>query len=198
VPRHRARLRERPIFDKFVAALKAKAEALTMGLPQTPGASIGPLISAEHKRKVLSYYDKAGPKAPPWSAAAVCRRWRVCWPKGALGAADDLDRPARELGRGARGDLRPCCHIRPSTRSRRRWRWPTTPPTAWRPHLDAEPVHRAPHGARDRGRHVLDQQLVPARPAHRLRRRKQSGIGREGGVHSLEFYTELRNVMVKL
>lgn len=27
---------------------------------------------------------------------------------------------------------------------------------------------------------------------------KRSGIGREGGVHSLEFYTELRNVCVKL
>ena len=27
---------------------------------------------------------------------------------------------------------------------------------------------------------------------------KSSGIGREGGVHSLEFYTELRNVCVKL
>ena len=27
---------------------------------------------------------------------------------------------------------------------------------------------------------------------------KQSGIGREGGIHSLEFYTELRNVCVKL
>jgi Asp-tRNA(Asn)/Glu-tRNA(Gln) amidotransferase A subunit family amidase len=27
---------------------------------------------------------------------------------------------------------------------------------------------------------------------------KHSGIGREGGVHSLDFYTELRNVMVKL
>ena len=26
---------------------------------------------------------------------------------------------------------------------------------------------------------------------------KQSGIGREGGLHSLEFYTELRNVMIK-
>lgn len=26
---------------------------------------------------------------------------------------------------------------------------------------------------------------------------KQSGIGREGCVHSLEFYTELRNVMIK-
>jgi len=28
--------------------------------------------------------------------------------------------------------------------------------------------------------------------------RRTSGIGREGGVHSLEFYTELRNVCVKL
>ncbi len=27
---------------------------------------------------------------------------------------------------------------------------------------------------------------------------KQSGIGREGGVHSLEFYTETRNVCLKL
>ena len=27
---------------------------------------------------------------------------------------------------------------------------------------------------------------------------KQSGIGREGGVHSLEFYTELQNVCIKL
>jgi aminomuconate-semialdehyde/2-hydroxymuconate-6-semialdehyde dehydrogenase len=25
---------------------------------------------------------------------------------------------------------------------------------------------------------------------------KQSGIGREGGAHSLEFYTELRNICV--
>jgi len=27
---------------------------------------------------------------------------------------------------------------------------------------------------------------------------KQSGIGREGGVHSLEFYTDLRNICIKL
>ena len=27
---------------------------------------------------------------------------------------------------------------------------------------------------------------------------KHSGIGREGGVHAIEFYTELRNVCVKL
>ena len=27
---------------------------------------------------------------------------------------------------------------------------------------------------------------------------KQSGIGREGGVHSLEFYTEMKNICIKL
>ena len=27
---------------------------------------------------------------------------------------------------------------------------------------------------------------------------KQSGIGREGGVHSLEFYTELQNICIKI
>jgi aminomuconate-semialdehyde/2-hydroxymuconate-6-semialdehyde dehydrogenase len=29
------------------------------------------------------------------------------------------------------------------------------------------------------------------------RRAKQSGIGREGGLHSLESYTELANVCIK-
>ena len=27
---------------------------------------------------------------------------------------------------------------------------------------------------------------------------KESGIGREGGVHSMEFYTELQNVCIKI
>src|SRR3990167_6241219 len=40
---------QRPIFDRFVAALKEKAEALKVGGPDTPGVGLGPLISAEHK-----------------------------------------------------------------------------------------------------------------------------------------------------
>lgn len=57
---------QRPIFDKFVAALKAKAEALVVGGPDTPGVGLGPLISAEHKAKVLSDHAKAK-RAPPSS-----------------------------------------------------------------------------------------------------------------------------------
>ena len=50
---------QRPIFDKFVKALKEKAESLKIGPSDMPGVGMGPLISAEHKSKVLSYYEKA-------------------------------------------------------------------------------------------------------------------------------------------
>ena len=50
---------ERPIFERFVQALKARAEALRPGRPQDPGTGLGPLVSLEHRRKVLSYYERA-------------------------------------------------------------------------------------------------------------------------------------------
>ncbi len=50
---------ERPIFDKFVAVLKQQAEAMKPGLPNDPATKIGPLVSQEHLRKVLHYYQKA-------------------------------------------------------------------------------------------------------------------------------------------
>ncbi|WP_328587045.1 aldehyde dehydrogenase family protein [Sphingobium sp. 22B] len=99
-------------------------------------------------------------------------------------------------------------------------------------HLDQQSGPRAPSGRTDRGRAGLAQHLVPARPAHPLRRRqavragprtgrievglvwlntwflrdlrtpfggaKLSGLGREGGHHSLDFYSELKNVCIKL
>ena len=45
---------ERPIFDKFVTALKAKAEGMTPGRPEDPATKIGPLVSKEHQDKVYT------------------------------------------------------------------------------------------------------------------------------------------------
>jgi aminomuconate-semialdehyde/2-hydroxymuconate-6-semialdehyde dehydrogenase len=56
---------------------------------------------------------------------------------------------------------------------------------------------RTPRGPAHACGHFLGQQLVSARSAHAFGGAKQSGIGREG-VHSLEFYTELKNVCIKL
>src|SRR5882672_369090 len=50
---------ERPIFERFVAALKEKAEALRPGHPSDKATGIGPLISLQHREKVLRYYRRA-------------------------------------------------------------------------------------------------------------------------------------------
>ena len=50
---------ERPFFDTFVSALKEAVEGLKIGPSDDPAAAMGPLISLEHREKVLSYYRKA-------------------------------------------------------------------------------------------------------------------------------------------
>ncbi|MGY0194193.1 2-hydroxymuconic semialdehyde dehydrogenase [Leptothrix sp. BB-4] len=190
---------QRPIFDRFVQALKAKAESLVIGPPDQPGVGLGPLISAEHKQKVMGYYALAkaegatvvtGGGAPDMPAALAEGHWvqPTIW--------TGLPESARVIREEIFG---PCCHIAP---------------------FDTEEEAIALANATDYGlaTTVWTQDLGTA---HRMAAAievglcwinswflrdlrtafggaKASGIGREGGVHSLEFYTELRNVMIKL
>lgn len=50
---------ERKLMDRFVAALKQKAEALQLGWPMDQSTTTGPLISKDHREKVLAYYQLA-------------------------------------------------------------------------------------------------------------------------------------------
>ncbi len=50
---------ERSIYPEFVDRLAAAAGALRLGDPADPTTTTGPLISREHRSKVLSYYDIA-------------------------------------------------------------------------------------------------------------------------------------------
>ncbi|MBL8644676.1 MAG: aldehyde dehydrogenase family protein, partial [Rhodospirillaceae bacterium] len=50
---------QRPIYNEFVARLKQGAAVLVSGDPFAKGTTLGPVISAEHKQKVLSFYAKA-------------------------------------------------------------------------------------------------------------------------------------------
>ena len=49
---------ERPLFERFLESLAARARALRIGGP-FEGADMGPLISRHHRDKVLSYYRLA-------------------------------------------------------------------------------------------------------------------------------------------
>ena len=190
---------ERPIFEKFVQALKAKAEAVKFGRPDDHNANYGPLISAEHKRKVLSYYAKAveegatlvtGGGVPNMPADLAEGHWvqPTIWtglPESATVIQEEI--------------FGPCCHIAP---------------------FDSEDEVINLANANDYGLSTTIWTTNLAR-AHRVAAQievgitwinswflrdlrtpfggsKQSGIGREGGVHSLEFYTETRNICVKL
>ena len=189
---------ERPIFERFVQALKEKAEAVKFGRPDDHAANYGPLIGQEHREKVLSYYRKAveegatvvtGGGVPQMPADLAAGAWvePTIW----IGLPETAAAVREEI-------FGPCCHIRPFD--------------------DENEVVRLAN-ANDYGLATTIWTTDLAR-AHRVAARievgiawinswflrdlrtpfggsKQSGIGREGGVHSFEFYTDLRNVMVK-
>ncbi|RBP13984.1 2-hydroxymuconate semialdehyde dehydrogenase [Roseiarcus fermentans] len=190
---------ERPLFGAFVAALKAAAESLRIGPPDDPASRLGPLISLEHKRKVLSYYAKAaeagatlvtGGGVPDMPGALADGAWvqPTIW----TGLPDDAAVCTEEI-------FGPCCHIFPFD-------------------SEEEAIERANATNYGLSAAVWTRDLARA---HRMAAEieagvvwvnswflrdlrtafggaKHSGIGREGGVHSLEFYTELKNVCVKL
>lgn len=50
---------ERPVFDEVAAGLVEKARALRLGRPDDPATTTGPLISQAHRTKVAAYLDLA-------------------------------------------------------------------------------------------------------------------------------------------
>jgi len=190
---------ERPIFDKFVAALKLGAEKLNIGTPGDAATGIGPLISQEHRAKVLSYYQKArdegativtGGGVPDMAGDLARGAWvqPTIW----TGLSDDAAVCREEV-------FGPCCHVSPfdSEEEVIRRANDTTyglAATIWTTNLQ--------RGHRVAGKIEAGLVWVNSWFLRDLRTpfggAKQSGIGREGGVHSLEFYTELKNICIKL
>ena len=76
---------------------------------------------------------------------------------------------------------------------------PTTRPTVWPP-LFSRRTSTAPTGLQRKWKLAWSGSTAGSCATLRtpFGGAKQSGIGREGGVHSLEFYTELKNVCIKL
>lgn len=189
---------ERPIFEQFVSALKTKAEALRPGRPEDKATGIGPLISQEHRRKVLSYYEKAraegasvitGGGIPEMPAELRDGAWiqPTIW----TGLSETASVVREEI-------FGPCCHIAPFDNEDEVVRLTNDTPyglctTIWT--RDLARAHRMSRRI-DVGLCWINSWFL-----RDLRTpfggSKQSGIGREGGVHSLEFYTELRNVCLK-
>ena len=190
---------ERSVFDEFLAALKAKAESLTLGDPHDTATTLGPLISLEHRQKVLSYYEQAsadgatlitGGGIPDMASPYAQGAWvePTIW----TGLSEDSPVVREEI-------FGPCCHVRPFDSEEEAVRLANDTPYGLATSIWTQNAARAHRVAAQITVGItwincwfLRDLRTPFGGA------KQSGIGREGGVHSLEFYTELRNVCLKL
>ncbi|MGF2735614.1 2-hydroxymuconic semialdehyde dehydrogenase [Marinobacter sp.] len=190
---------ERAIFDEFVARLKEAAEGLKIGPPEDSEANMGPLVSLKHREKVLSYYQKAvddgatvitGGGVPDMPEELAGGAWvqPTIW----TGLAEDSAVVTDEI-------FGPCCHIRAFDTEEEAIELANSLPYGLASAIWTENVTRAHRVAGQIEAGII---WVNSWFLRDLRTpfggSKQSGVGREGGVHSLEFYTEMKNVCIKL
>ena len=190
---------ERPIFDQFVSRLAEQASQLKLGPPEDTEADMGPLISHQHRDKVLSYYQLAeaeganvviGGGVPEMGAALNGGAWiqPTIW----TGLADDARVVTEEI-------FGPCCHIRPFDSEEEVIALANDTQYGLAASVWTENSARAVRVSEQLHTGLVwvnSWFLRDLRTA--FGGAKQSGIGREGGVHSLEFYTELKNICIKL
>lgn len=190
---------ERPIYEKFCEALTQRVRDLRLGWPNDNDTQMGPLISAEHREKVLSYFQLAREEGARFLAGGGVPEFgddrdNGYWVEPTVIA--DLSDNARCLTEEVFG---PICHIAPfDTEAEVIARANNTryglAATTWTSNLDR--AHRV-SAAMNVGLSWVNSWFLrdlrtPFGGAG------LSGIGREGGTHSLNFYSELTNVCIQL
>ena len=172
---------------------------MRLGRPEDSETNLGPLISHEHRNKVLSYYKKAveegatvvtGGGVPDMPADLADGAWvqPTIW----TGLPDTATVVNEEI-------FGPCCHIRPFDTEEEAVLLANSTPYGLAAAVWTENLSRAHRVAAQMDVGICwvnSWFLRDLRTA--FGGAKASGIGREGGVHSLEFYTELTNVCIKL
>jgi aminomuconate-semialdehyde/2-hydroxymuconate-6-semialdehyde dehydrogenase len=190
---------ERPIFDKFVSALKAKAEGMKIGRPEDKDTQMGPLISRGHRDKVISYYKLAKEEGATVVTGGDVPKFGDDRDNGAF-VQPTIFTGLPENSRIQKEEIfGPVCHVTP---------------------FDTEDEVVAMANDTDYGLANAIWTTNLSR-AHRMSGRvkagitwvncwflrdlrtpfggmKMSGIGREGGIHALNFYSEQRNICIKL
>lgn len=190
---------QRPVFDDVVAGLVERARLRRPGRPEDPGTTLGPLISQTHRRKVTSYFELAvqegaevltGGGVPEVAPELSDGTWiePTLW-----AGLDNTSRVVREEVFGPVATLIPFDTENEAVRLANDTPYGLAAST-WTSNL--ERAHRVAQ--------QLDVGLSWVNTWYLRDLRSPfggvglSGIGREGGAHSLHFYSQPTNVCVQL
>ena len=189
----------RTIFEKFVSVLKTETEKLVLGMPYERNTTTGPLISKDHRDKVLSYYQLAREEGATIVTGGGVPRFGderddgyFVEPTILIGLNDNARCIKEEI-------FGPICHITPFDDEEGVIKLVNDSEYGLTAILWTENLNRAHRVARQ-----IDAGIVWVNTWYLRDLRtpfggmKLSGIGREGGLHSLNFYSEFTNICVKL
>lgn len=189
---------QRGIFDRLAEGLAAKAKSYRLGDPFDPATTMGPLVSAEHRAKVVSYYEKARAGGATILAGGGIPKMQGYeggyWiePTVWTGLSEDAPVVSEEI-------FGPCTHLTPFDSEDEAIDLANDSPYGLATSIWTTNLSRAHRVARQIEVGIAWVNCWFLRDLRTpFGGSKASGIGREGGIHSLEFYTELRNVCIKL
>lgn len=189
---------QRGIFDRIAEGLADKARSYRFGDPFDTATTMGPVISAEHRAKVLSFYDKARSEGANMIVGGGVPELQGYehgyWvePTVWTGLPETSPVITEEI-------FGPCTHLTPFDTEEEAVALANNSPYGLATSIWTENLTRAHRVA---GQVEVGISWVNCWFLRDLRTpfggSKASGIGREGGIHSMEFYSELRNVCIKL
>lgn len=189
---------QRGIFEEFSARLVHQAKSYRFGDPFDQANTMGPLVSNTHRQKVLGYYEKAKAQGATILSGGgvpdVAGFENGYWVEPTIwtGLAESSDIITNEI-------FGPCAHITVFDDEEEAVALANNSPYGLASSIWTENLSRAHRVASqvDVGIAWVNSWFL-----RDLRTpfggSKKSGIGREGGNHSFEFYTELRNICIKL
>ncbi|GIH92957.1 2-hydroxymuconic semialdehyde dehydrogenase [Planobispora siamensis] len=190
---------ERPVFGEFVERLAEGARGLAFGRPQDESTVMMPMISAEHRDKVLSYYALAKDEGATIHAGGGTPRFGDERDGGyyveptVLTGLPNGSRVNREEIFG------PVCHVAPFDSEAEAVGLANDSEYGLAATVWTSSLNRAHRVARS-----LEAGLVWVNTWYLRDLRtpfggvRLSGIGREGGTHSLDFYSEPTTITIKL
>ncbi|ALX50166.1 aldehyde dehydrogenase [Lentibacillus amyloliquefaciens] len=187
---------ERPIYDEFVERLTAKTKEMKVGDPFEADTNVGAMVSEEHYNKVLSYLDIAKEEGGTFEiggkAAEGFDKGYYIEPTIITGLGKDSRCVQEEI-------FGPVVNIVPFDTEEEVLEQVNDTHYGLSASLWTTDFKRAHRVA---GKIETGMVWINTWFLRDLRTpfggTKHSGIGREGGMHSFEFYSELTNITIKL